>query len=108
MARPPLDGASSHSGKPPKALKTQIRHMQPLCHLALHQAVHYEEWSGSLPHDLINMAVNDILKRVKEARVPEQIIQELQGTSLGMLAHRSSLVLATYELWTGDKLRAAE
>ena len=54
------------------------------------------------------MAMDDVLKRVTEARVLEQIIQELQGMCLGMLADRTWLVLATYELWTGDKLGAAE
>ena len=76
--------------------------------LVLYRAVHYEGWSGSLPHDLINMAVHDVLKRVMEARVSVQIIQELQGMCHGMPADRSWLVLATYELWPGDKPRAAE
>ena len=82
--------------------------MQPLSCLILHRAVHYEEWSGCLPHDLINIAVDDILKRVTEASGLEQVILELKGMCLGMPIDRSWLVLATYELWTGDKLRAAE
>ena len=72
-----IDDAGAHSGKPPKAIKTQIRQMQPLSRLILYRAVHCEVWSKSLPHDLINMAVDDILKRVTEARVSEQIIHEL-------------------------------
>ena len=63
--------------------------MQPLSHLILYRAVHYDEWSGSLLHDLINMAVDDILKRVTEARVSQQIIQEIQGMCSVMPADRS-------------------
>ena len=69
VAWPPLDDGGAHSGKPPKAIKTQIRQMQLLSRLILYQAVHYKEWSGSLPHDLINMAVDGVLKRLTEARV---------------------------------------
>ena len=53
--------------------------MQPLSCLILYWDVHCEEWPGSLPYDRINMALDDVLKRVTEARVSEQIIQELQG-----------------------------
>ena len=108
VARPPLDDAAAQSGKPPKAIKTQIHQMQPLSRSILYRAVHYKECSGCLPHDLMNMAVDDVLNRVTEAKVLEQIIQELQGVYPGMLADRSWLVLATYELWTGDELRATE
>ena len=64
-------------------------------------------WSESLPHDLVNVAVDDVLKRLTEARVSQHIIQELQRMCPGMPANRTWLVVATYELWTGDKLRAA-
>ena len=82
--------------------------MQPMSRLILYRAMHYEDWAGSLPPNLINVAVDDVLKRVTEARVSEQIMQELQGMCPGMPADRTWLVLATYELWTGGKLRAAE
>ena len=108
MNRPPLDDAGVHSGKPLKAVKTEIRQMQPLSRLILYQAVHYEVWSESLPHDLTNMAVDVVVKRVTEGRVFEQIIQELQGMCPGMPEDRFWLVLAMYELWTGDTLRVAE
>ena len=71
VARPPLDDAGAQGGKPPKANKTRTRQMQPLSRLILYRAVHYEEWLGCLPHDLINMAVDDVLKRVTEAMVSE-------------------------------------
>ena len=82
--------------------------MQPMSRLILYRAVHYEDWSGSPSPDLINVAVDDVLKRVTEAKVSEQIIQELQGMCPRMPADRTWLVLATYELWTGDKVRAVE
>ena len=82
--------------------------MQPLSRLILYGVVHHEVWSESVPHDLMNMALYDVLKRVTEARVSEQIIQELQGMCPRMPADRSWLVLATYELWTRDELRVAE
>ena len=88
-------------------MKTQIRQMQPMSRLVLYWAVHYEGWSGSVPHNLINMAVDNV-KRVTEARILEQIIQELRGMCPGMPADRSLLVPGTYELWSGDKLRAAK
>ena len=95
VARPPLDDAGAQSGKPPKAIKTEIRQMQPLSRLHLYGAVHYEMWLESLPHDLINIALGDVLKRVTEATVSEHIIQELQGmcpripaTGLGWFWHR--------------------
>ena len=105
VARPPLDDAGVHSGKPPKAIKTQSRQMQPLGRLILYGVMHYEVWSESLPHDLMNMAVYDVLKRVTEARVSEHIPQELQCPRS---AHRTWLGPATSELWIGDKLRVAE
>ena len=61
MACPPLDDAGAHGGKPPKAIKTRIRQMQPISRLILFQAVHCEQCSGCLPHDVINVAVDDIL-----------------------------------------------
>ena len=76
--------------------------------MILYLVVHYEGWSGSMPHNLINMAVDDVLKRVTEARVSKQIIQEIQCMCPGVPTDRSWLALATYELWRGDKLRAVE
>ena len=72
--------------------------MQPLSRLILYRAVHSEEWPRGLPRDPINMAVDDVLKRVTEARVSEQIIQELQGMWPRMPIDKSWLVLATYKL----------
>ena len=60
VAQPPLDDAGAHSGKPPKSIK--IRFVRRSLWVVLYRAVHYEEWSGSLPHDLINMAVGDAFK----------------------------------------------
>ena len=39
VARPPLDDAGAQNGIPPKAIKTQIRLMQPLSCLILDRAV---------------------------------------------------------------------
>ena len=94
MAWPPLDDTGAHGGKPPKAIKTRIRQMQPFSCLILYQAVR----SGCLPHDLINFSVDDILKRVRVARVLEQIIQELYCMCPRMPVDESWLVMATYEL----------
>ena len=64
---PPLDDAGAHGGKPLKNRKIEVRQMQPMSPMVLFRAAHYEAWSGSLPHDLINIAVDDVLKRVSQA-----------------------------------------
>ena len=68
--------------------------MQPMSRMVLFRAAHYEAWSGSLPHDLINIAVNDVLKRVSEARASEDLIREIQGLCPGMPVDWTWLVMA--------------
>ena len=63
--------------------------MQPMSRLILYRAVHYVDYAGNLPPDLINVVVDNVRKRVTEARVSEQIIQELQGMCPRMPADRT-------------------
>ena len=107
VARPPLDDAGAHGGKPLKHQKIQVCQMQPMSRMVLFRAAHYEAWSNSRPHGLINIAVDDVLKRVFEARASEELIRELQGLCPSTPVDRTWLVIATYELGTGDKLKAA-
>ena len=50
-------------------MKTTIWQMHPMSRLILYRAVHYEDWAGSPPHDLINVVVHNVLNRVTEAKV---------------------------------------
>ena len=88
-AQPSLDDASARGGKPLKNKKIQVRRMQPMSRMVLLRAAHFDACSGSLPHDLINIAVDDVLKRVSEAIALEDLIWELQGLSPGMLVDRT-------------------
>ena len=106
VAQPPLDDAGARGGKLLKNQKIQVRQMQPMSRMVLFKAAHYEACSGSLPHDLINIAVDDVLKRVSKARALEDPIRELQGLCPGMPVDRMRLIIATYEPWIGDKLKA--
>ena len=50
------DDGGAHSGKPATTMKTHIRQMQTMSRLILYRVVHYEDWAGNLPPDLINVA----------------------------------------------------